>query len=426
MLATLAGGTLPAVAATSTVYVIHGYDSRNQTPLAFDTFFTGCETPRPEPHLSANTMYNTSTPSSLGSAFWAVEVQQPDLANGPSVGFDDLSDFTSASLDVLNQNPSGGASEGARLYAFVRGKDGTQWSGLANIGTVAAGTGWQTVSADSSAVFTWLHYPAITQDLDPPISEVPFTGTLAQLQSQQDLEAGGRIGISMGCEGGPFGFDKPTFSQGNTSVTLDLETSGVTAVDGGPVDFLIIDQDSDQIDCSLRDDDYYWYEQGDLTLQAKPAGSHIWTDVQTVAQKLDPTDKFSNGLPMPARFSVTPDINTAYRCIYAGTYPGISLPEPVLVADRIWAHPRSVVVRRGQNIVIRGRVLPVVPGRRITLYNYTTTTALAHTKLDAAGRFRLAVPATDRGELNLVVATRTTDRHVGNATGPFLIRVVRP
>jgi hypothetical protein len=418
-------GAMPAQAASNTVYVIHGIGARNQVPVAFDTYFTGCQTPRPEPHLTANTMYDTSTPGPLGTAFWAVEVQQPDLANGPSLGYADLADFTSASLQVLNQNPSGGDSEGARLYVFAWGEDGTQWSGVSDIGEVAAGSGWQTVSGDSTAVFTWLHYPANTQDLGPPISDVPFTGTIAQLEAQQDVEAGGRVGISMGCGGGPFGFDGPTFSQGDdASVTLDLETTGVTAVDGGPVDFVIDDRATDQINCSLRGDDYYWYEQGDLTLQARPAGSHAWRNVETLPQQLDLADKYSNGLPMEARFSVTPNLNTAYRCAYGGAYPSTSPPEPILVADVIWARPRSLLVPRGHNIVIKGHVLPVVPGRKITLYRGTTP--VAHARLDATGHYRFVMPATHRGKVNLAVATRTTLKHVGNIEGPFPIRIAAP
>jgi hypothetical protein len=420
--AALLAGVAPVGAATGDVVVVRGFFVMNQVPGAFDTELTGCDSPGPEPHGIPNTMVNTSTGSPLGEAFWAVDGKQQDVADGPSRGYDVVSDFTSVSLDVLNQNPPGdGGAEGARVYAFVGAGDGTVWSGLADAGQVAAGSGWQTVSGDASTVFEWLHYPRASLD-NQPISDVPFMGTIAQLQAEEETgDNGGRVGISMGCGGGAYGFDGATFGLGDTSTTFDLETTGTSVVDGGPASFLMPGGETDEVQCALYDgDDYTWYEEGDLTLQSRAAGTHTWRNVDTGRQQITAG---VNGLPDRVSFTVSPNLNTAYRCAYAGTYPSTSRPEPILVYDRIWARARNERVPRGHTIVIHGHVLPAAPGRRVSLY--LEGRVVAHTRLDATGHYRLHTPARHLGQEQLAVATATTRKHVGSLT-PVVIQVVRP
>jgi hypothetical protein len=273
------------------------------------------------------------------------------------------------------------------------------------------------VSGDSSAVFTWLHFPSAS---DIPISDVPFGGTLAQLAAQKTGDTVGRIGISMGCGGGPYGFDGATFTQGDSSVTYDLQTSGSTVSHAAAEEFLLPAGRADSVECQLFDADQSWYEVGDLTLQAKSPGSGGWHDVATASQQF--TDGV-NGLPAAPRFTVTPVLNTAYRCTHGGTYPSVSNVDPVLVFDLIWATPRDVRVDKGHNIVIRGHVLPAVPGRRVTLYRGRH--AVGHTRLDAGGHYRFVTPARRRGQVRFLVVTATTRRHVGGVSGPMLVDVTR-
>jgi hypothetical protein len=130
----------------------------------------------------------------------------------------------------------------------------------------------------------------------------------------------------------------------------------------------------------------------------------------------------TNNTPLPATFTVTPHLNTAYRCVYAGPDPSTSRPEPILVYDRIWAVPRRVRVPQGHEVVIHGHVLPVDPGRRITLYRGRQI--VDHTRLDDTGHYRLETRVRHRGPVRFVVATATTRKHVGSLV-PVLIRVVR-
>jgi hypothetical protein len=421
-------GMAPATAVvTNTVYVVQGFSVTNQVDLGsgFSTEYTGCSTPRDVSHSSASVMYNTATPSPLGAAFWAENFASTDVANGPSRVYDSLSDFTSATLEVLNQNPLGGKSEGARLYAFVYADDGTYWSGLSDLGPVPADSTWHTVAGDASATFTWLHYPHLPATGWPgqPINDTPFAGTIAQLEAQQlpAGDEGGRVGISMGCGGGTFGFDGATFGLGDTSATFDLESTGASVASVIPETFILYAGRSEGIECELRADDYLWYEQADLTLQAKPAGTQLWQNLATAAQHV-PTD-WIFGYPEFPRFNITPMLNTAYRCRWAGGDPSVSAPEPVLVADVLTVRSRSDHVTRGHPIVLHGSLRPLDPGRRILLYRGQSL--VEHTRLDKNGHYRFVLPTHHAGLLELSVATKTTRKHVGSII-PYPIRVTKP
>lgn len=420
-------GVDPAAAAvTNTVFVVHGFYVTNQVDLGadFTTEYTGCSTPRDLSHTSASVMYNTASPGPLGSAFWAENSLSPDIGNGPSRFYDDLSDFTTASLDVIDQNPLGGSAEGARLYAFVSADDGTYWSGLSDIGLVPADATWHTVSGDSSAAFTWLHYPHLPSAGWPgqPISDTPFTGTLAQLEAQQMPAGneGGQIGISMGCGGGTFGFDAATFGLGDTSATFDLESTGTSVSKVVPQDFLVYAGNKDSVECELTGADDLWYEQAALTLQAKAAGTHRWRNIGTEPQFVP--SNWIYGYPEEPRFTVAPMLNTAYRCVWAGGDPSVSRPEPIGVVDVLTVRAPSPHVSEGQDVVLHGSLRPLTPGRRILLFRGAQL--IERTRLDKNGHYRFVVPTRRRGRLNLAVATNSNHQHIGSIV-PYPVKVTR-
>jgi hypothetical protein len=188
-----------------------------------------------------------------------------------------------------------------------------------------------------------------------------------------------------------------------------------------PGDFLVYGGRTDGVSCELDDGiGNTRHEEADLTLQSRAAGTKHWRRVGTRRQ--EPGGDL-NGIPYPARFVVTPSVNTAYRCVYTGLYPSTSALEPVLVGDVVVARDTCWGVPKGQNVVLHGHVRPAAPGRRITLRRHGRV--LGHTRESDTGHFRIATPARGHGLEQFVLNTVTTSRHVGSAS-PINVKVMRP
>jgi hypothetical protein len=143
--------------------------------------------------------------------------------------------------------------------------------------------------------------------------------------------------------------------------------------------------------------------------------------VGTAAQQVPPD--WIYGYPESPHFTITPMLNSAYRCLWSGGDPSVGKPEPVLVADVLTVRSRSDRVPKGHNLVLHGSLRPLDPGRRVLLYRGGNV--LERTRLDSSGHYRFVVPTHHRGLLDLAVATKTSRKHVGSIVA-YQVRVTKP
>jgi hypothetical protein len=356
-------------------------------------------------------LVTTSVPDTpVGQAAWAMDLLSETGAFGPDQAYSRLGDFTSASLDVVNQNPTG--TEGARVYAEAR--DGTTtWWGTADEVDLAAGTGWHTVSADAATSFTWWQYQNQTGDR---VGDAPFTGTVAQLVAGGlTVDQGGVVGVGMGCGGGAFAFDAPSFGIGGDITTYDLETTGSSITLSNPTAGLVFAREPVPFHVLLSDSDGTPYQHGDVALQARPYGSPTWSTIGTAGVSYEDGGRHSG------QVTVRPLVTAAYRWVYAGTDPSVSDPTKILVQPRLVLVSPRAVVHKGDPIRLRGYVLPAKPGVRVHLHRGRHL--LRRPVIDANGRFHTTVKARSRGPWTLYLTIRRTPGNRTSVSSPVTVRV---
>ncbi|HEX4470638.1 MAG TPA: hypothetical protein VH085_01615 [Nocardioides sp.] len=351
----------------------------------------------------------------LGKGVWAMYAPSDDAAYGPERSYGHLSDFTSVSLDVLALDPTDASgSEGGQVYAEAR--DGaTTWWGTAGVASYAAGTGWHTAAADSSTTFEWLPYVAGTTD---PVDGLSYTGTVDQLLGQVvHGDQGGAVGVAMGCGGGAFAFDAPAFGVSGTATTYDLETTGSSLAVSDPPAAEVFAGEPVALRGLLADSDGTPFQHGDLTLEARPHGSTGWTVLRHTHVSYDVEER------SPA-VRVRPLIQTAYRWVPAGPYVHKSLPARILVRPRLRLRSLETVVKRGDQIRLRGSMLPSRPGLRLRLHRGRHV--VRRVLVDRHGRFRTTIRATHNGWWTLYLTSGRLPGSRASVSAPVTIRVGVP
>jgi hypothetical protein len=403
----LVGATLaigPYAAADSSV-VVHGPGDWPTTSLQGTTQFS-CDHPGEEPDvpLSAIFLHRGPDPVPLGTRTWGLDAVDPQVVNGVYRDVDSVADLAPSSLQVYADSDSDGVA-----WLWMRTGDDLLWYGASPV-SVAAG-GWHTLSQDSATSYSW-----VERHNDGTATGQTFTGTLAEMVAH----AGGgtfpgEVGFGLGCNAaGRFSIDD--FVAGTTGdvITYDLEGAVTHTRIFGPRQQVVAGRPVTLKGLmSIKSSLIFGVP---LVLEAKPFGATRWRRAGTATQTFD-------GVVHPAVRRERPLVRTAYRyrsLETTGRDGSVSKPFVVRVRAAVSAHAASPAIRRGDPVVVFGRVRPELRGHRVVLRHGEDRLASARVRHD--GTYAVRARSTTPGVWRLRV---TVGRTPGNLAGRSAVVRVR-
>jgi peptidoglycan lytic transglycosylase len=161
-----------------------------------------------------------------------------------------------------------------------------------------------------------------------------------------------------------------------------------------------------------------------VVLEFAPRGATAWTQVTSTTVGGTGSFRLAGRLQQSGVVRVVDTSSDALTPFVASLSPGgstaaTSNPVPVDVAARVRVPARSIGVLAGQAVQVRGRLLPAVKGRRVSLQARQSGSwhTLATARTGSAGRFMLRYVAGDAGRQQIRVRF-AGDRVNGRSTTP--------